>query len=255
MTKAILVVSFGTTYPKTREKTIEACEKAIQAEYPELPVYRAFTSNVVIRRIRENEGLEVPTVFEVLDQMKSEGIRQVYIQPLHIIQGSEYDKILTQLETYRSYFESIKIGKPLLHRMEDYESVIETLIKYYGSYGENTATVLMGHGTQHQSFIAYAALDHMLQESRVFLGCVESYPPVEKIERRLNHRGIKEIHLAPFMLVAGDHATNDLISEEEDSWSTFFRNKGYKVHYHLIGLGEFKEIRELYIQHLREIMD
>lgn len=255
MTKAILLVSFGTTHPETRSKTIAACEQAVKERFPQYAVYQAFTSTVVIKRIKENEGLEIPTVQQALEEMKDEGIREVYIQPLHIILGSEYGKIISQAELFKDYFDLINISEPLLHSEEDYQEVASILLKEYGQFGEEAACVLMGHGSQHNAFIAYAALDHMLDGTGVHIGCVESYPPVDKIEEKLRRQGVKEVHLAPFMLVAGEHATQDMLSDDDDSWNTYFSQRGYRVIPHLIGLGEYPAIRELYIQHLERMMD
>lgn len=255
MTKAILVVSFGTTFPETRKKTIEACELAIKQAYPDYKVYRAFTSNVIIRRISANEGLEIPTVSQALEMMKTEGVKEVYIQPLHIILGGEYDKILRQSTSFTDDFECLKISKPLLYSEEDYLAVRDILVNRYGHLESDSACVLMGHGSQHYAFMSYAALDHMLEGQSVYIGCVESYPPVEMIEEKLRYQGVKEVHLAPFMLVAGDHATNDLISDEEDSWNTYFKTRGYRVIPHLVGMGEYPEIQKLYIKHLQAIIN
>ncbi|MBP2620047.1 sirohydrochlorin cobaltochelatase [Streptococcus panodentis] len=255
MSKAIVVVSFGTTYPETRRKTIEACEQAIQQRFSDYPVYRAFTSNVVRRRIKQQEGLDIPTVRAVLEQLAEQGTEEVYLQPLHVILGSEYEKILAQASDFQDAFKKLVVSKPLLHSQEDYEAVGSILLDRYGQLPSDAATVLMGHGSQHYAFTAYAALDHMMRASPVYVGCVESYPPVELIEQALRERGIREVHLAPFMLVAGDHATNDMSSDEEGSWYRFFKEQGYEVNAHLIGLGEYPEIQQLYIQHLEEIIE
>ncbi|MBF0777639.1 sirohydrochlorin cobaltochelatase [Streptococcus cuniculi] len=255
MSKAILVVSFGTTYPETRKKTIEACEEAIQTAFPELTVYRAFTSTVVIRRIKQHEGLEIPTVAEALETLYEAGIQEVYIQPLHMILGGEYEKIVHQARVFQDKFHVLKIAKTLLSSEADYEAVRAVLLEKYGYFGPETATVLMGHGSQHYAFTAYAAMDHMLKGTPVRIGCVESYPPVSLIEKELQEEGVKTIHLAPFMLVAGDHATNDMTSDEEDSWNTYFKSRGYQVETHLVGLGEYPEIQALYIAHLKSTIE
>ena len=255
MSKAIVVVSFGTTYPETRRKTIEACEQAIQEHFPDYPVHRAFTSNVVRRRIKKQEGLDIPTVKEILEQLLEAGTEEVYIQPLHVILGSEYEKILAQAKEFESAFKKLVVAKPLLNSQEDYEAVKDILLERYGHEGQDAATVLMGHGSQHYAFTAYAALDHMMKGSSVYIGCVESYPPVELIEQELKKEGVREVHLAPFMLVAGDHATNDMSSDEEGSWYHFFKEQGYEVKAHLVGLGEYPEVQQLYIQHLEEIIE
>lgn len=254
MKKAILVVSFGTTYPETRRKTIQACEEAIGRRFPHYSVFRAFTSNVVRRRIKQQEGLDIPTVGEALDQILDLGFEAVYIQPLHVILGGEYEKILVQAGAYRSAFKELAIANPLLHSQEDYEAIRDILLTSYGQLGPETATVLMGHGSQHYAFTAYAALDHMMRASPVYIGCVESYPPVELIEQELRADGIKKVHLAPFMLVAGDHATNDMSSDEEGAWYRFFKDRGYQVESQLKGLGEYPEVQQLYIQHLEKII-
>ena len=149
MTKAIIVVSFGTTYPETRKKTIQACEEAIQKRFPDFQVHRAFTSNVVIKRIKENEGISVPTVNQLLEQLKKDGVKEVYIQPLHIILGSEYEKVVHQANQLNNEFDILKIGKPLLFSEKDYENVANILVKEYNDNDVDEATILMGHGSQH----------------------------------------------------------------------------------------------------------
>ena len=129
MSKAIIVFSFGTTYPETRKKTIQACEETIQQRFPDFQVHRAFTSNVVIKLIKENEGISVPTVNQLLEQLKKDGVKEVYIQPLHIILGSEYEKVVHQANQFKEDFELLKIGKPLLFSEEDYENVANILVK------------------------------------------------------------------------------------------------------------------------------
>lgn len=253
MTKAILVVSFGTSYKETREKTINACQTAIAKQFPDYKIYSAYTSNMVIKAIKKKENIDIDTVAKAMERMKQDGIKSVFIQPLHIILGMEYEKIINQSLTYQFDFDTIEIGKPLLNSMEDYIAVKEILLNKYNQFGENAATVLMGHGTQHYAFTTYAALDHMLADSNVFIGAVESYPDVELIAQKIPSH-VTDIHLAPFMLVAGDHATNDMASDEDDSWYSFFKEKGYNVHTHLIGLGEYTEIQQLYIEHLKAVL-
>lgn len=255
MTKGILVVSFGTSYPETRQKTIEVCERVIAEKYPESKVYRAFTSGMVIRAIQRKEGVTIPNVAKALEQMKGEGVTDVYIQPLHIILGSEYAKIIDQSSAFLNDFRCIRIAKPLLHAFEDYEAVAQFLVDTYTYNEPDTATVLMGHGSEHNAFTSYAALDHLLHDTSIYIAAVESYPSIELIEERLAKKGIKKVHLAPFMLVAGDHATNDMASDEEDSWKTYLENKGYIVQTHLVGLGEYPTIQEMYLQHLATIMN
>ena len=254
MKKAILVVSFGTTYPETRKKTIEACETRIAQAYPEYDMYRAFTSNMVIGRIKKQEGLSINTTTQALKKLKSEGYEEVIVQPLHVITGSEYHKILKQASAFKDEFEKFEISRPLLTYHRDYEKVIVALKDLTAPLKEHEAMVLMAHGSEHPSFATYACLDHMMKEEPVQICCVESYPHLDGTIAELKAQGKTHLHLYPFMLVAGDHATKDMASDEEDSWKSQLIRAGFVVEPHLVGLGESSKIQDIYLSHLQEIM-
>lgn len=253
MKKAILVVSFGTTYVETRKKTIEACEERIRQCYPEYDVFRAFTSNMVISRIRKQEGVAVPTTDQALSQLKDAGYQEVIIQPLHIIPGSEYHKVLKQASAHQVDFDVLAISRPLLTEYHDYLEVISALEERL-PLPEKEAIVLMAHGSEHPSFAAYACLDHMLERRPIHVCCVESYPHLAGTIEALKAEKVEKVHLYPFMLVAGDHATNDMASDEDDSWKSQLLTAGFAVETHLVGLGESPEIQTIYLNHLADTM-
>lgn len=258
MKKGILVVSFGTSHPGTRKLTIEAIERRIREAFPEYKVYRAFTSGVIIRKVKEQEGLSVMTVGEALAQMQKDGIEDVIIQPTHVINGVENDKMREEAKACRCWFSSLRIGDALLTTWEDNEAVIEAVAQEYGDLKDREALVLMGHGTTHYANAIYAALDYEMKDigyANMFLGTVEAYPTLTSIFRMLKEGGYTRVCLAPFMIVAGDHAKNDLSGAEEDSWYSRFLREGYEVRCVLKGLGEIEGVQKRFVDHVKKVLD
>lgn len=255
MKPALVAVSFGTSYPETRQKTIEAVEKRLSETFSDFDVFRAFTSNKVIKKIEEQENLTILTVDQQMQKLIAEGYEEVYVQPLHIISGSEYSKALHQAMRYKNQLKMIKVGKPLLSSIEDYQNVIAWLDTLAGQLAEDEALVLMGHGSQHSAFTVYACLDHMLMKKPIFICAVESYPEISLLIERLKKSRYKKIELYPLMLVAGDHATNDMASNEEDSWKSQLERAGFIVEAVLKGMGEASEIQQQFIEHAAVMME
>lgn len=256
MKKAILAVSFGTSYPDTLRKTIAATEQALAEAFPDWEVRRAFTSGMIIRKLKERDGVEIENVHQAMHRLEEEGYTHVAVQSTHVMHGEEYEKMLSQLEPYRMRMK-ISVGMPLLHSEEDYLSVAKALLNWLPSLDADEALVLMGHGTTHFANSAYAQMEHMLQAhcDRVYLATVEGYPTLDSVERQLAKRPeICRLMLAPFMLVAGDHARNDM-SGDEDSWAEQLKQAGYTVRCILQGLGECSAIRELFVEHCRLAME
>ena len=256
MKKAILSVSFGTSYPDTLLKTIAATEQALADAFPGWEVRRAFTSGMIIRKLRERDGVEIENVTQAMHRLEDEGYTHVAVQSTHVMHGEEYEKMLSQLEPFRLRMK-ISVGMPLLHSEEDYASVAQALLEWLPTLDEDEALVLMGHGTTHFANSAYAQMEHMLQArcDRVYLATVEGYPTLESVQRQLAKRTqIRRLMLAPFMLVAGDHARNDM-SGEEDSWAEQLRKAGYVVRCILQGLGECSAVRALFVEHCRQAME
>ena len=256
MKKAILSVSFGTSYPDTLLKTIAATEQALADAFPGWEVRRAFTSGMIIRKLRERDGVEIENVTQAMHRLEDEGYTHIAVQSTHVMHGEEYEKMLSQLEPFRLRMK-ISVGMPLLHSEEDYASVAQALLEWLPALDEDEALVLMGHGTTHFANSAYAQMEHMLQArcDRVYLATVEGYPTLESVQRQLAKRTqIRRLMLAPFMLVAGDHARNDM-SGEEDSWAEQLRKAGYVVRCILQGLGECPAVRALFVEHCRQAME
>ncbi len=254
--KGILVVSFGTTYEETRKKTIERIEQEIAEAFPDSRVYRAWTSNIVRRVCLKRDGMKVFDVGEALEEMKRDGIREVIVQPTHVLNGMENDRMLDTVKEYRNCFETIAVGAPLFTSQQDLEQVIEVIAAFFHP-SEKESLVLMGHGTDHYANAVYAALDYQFKDlgyDNIFVGTVEGYPPLESVRKLVGRNGRKNLILAPLMIVAGDHASNDLAGEQEDSWKSVFEREGYEVSCVLRGLGEYPEIRKIFLDHVRKAL-
>ena len=248
MKQAILAVSFGTTYPDTLEKTIAATEAALAEAYPGWPVYRAFTSGMILKILRQRDGVEIDNVAQAMARLEREGYTQVAVQSTHVMHGEEYEKMLAQLEPYKLTME-IAVGAPLLHAQADYEAVADALLSWLPLPGDGEALVLMGHGTAHFANSAYAQMEHVLQSRcpRIYIATVEGYPTLDSVAEQLARQPeIRRLTLAPFMLVAGDHARNDMAGGE-DSWKETLEAKGYEVRCILQGLGECPDIQKLFV--------
>lgn len=253
--KAILVVSFGTSFAETREKTIDRIEADIAEAYPDYTVYRAWTSRKILAKIRKRDNLVIPTVPEAVEQMIADGVTELIVQPTHIINGVENDIMKQEVLARKEAFTRLAFGAPLLTSTEDLKQVCHFVMEEFADLKEDEALVLMGHGTTHYANSVYAALNYVFADlgySRTVLGTVEAYPDLEAFSRQLKGIAPRRLVLAPFMVVAGDHATNDLAGDEEDSWKSKMMAEGYEVRCVLKGLGEYPKIRGMYLAHIQE---
>lgn len=256
--KGILVVSFGTSFPETRKATIEACEKVIDAAFPDHEVRRAFTSHIVIDVIKKKEGVTIYKPEEALQQMYKDGFSEVIVQPLHIIPGEEFhEKIVKNVQAFHGAFEVLRIGDPILSTNEDYAMAVEAMHEQMPDLGPDEAVVFMGHGTHHPANAAYAALQYRLAMEGVpaYVGTVEGYPELEEVLTLLKRDNISKVTLMPFMVVAGDHASNDMAGDEPDSWKSILIEEGFDVSVYLHGLGENKAIQDIYVQHVKKALE
>ena len=255
MKKGIIVVSFGTTYEEARRLSIESIENKIREEYKDYLVLRAFTSQMVINKLKKRDNYFVDNPKEALEKMKEEGIQEIYIQPLHIIPGHEYEKLLRQVNSFLEENPDfqIKTGKPLLYSSTDYENLVDGL-----GLNRGETIVFMGHGTDHQADIFYKKLEKTFRDKayrNVYVATVEGETTLEDIIPDLKANNIQDVKLRPFMLVAGDHAINDMASDEEDSWESILKSNGFNVVSQIEGLGEVEAIQNIYLRHLEESID
>lgn len=253
-TKAILVVSFGTSFVKTREKTIDQIEKDIEATFPDYRIYQAWTSKIIIAKLFRRDGIRIPTVREALKQMCQDGITQVIVQPTHLLNGIENEEMKRDVLAYEEDFQSISFGEPLLTTTGDNEKVIQAVMREFPKLKPEEALVFMGHGTTHYANSIYVALDDMIKDlgySRTFLGTVEAHPSLDTLLKRVGELHPEKVLLAPFMVVAGDHAMHDMSGEDENSWRSRFEAAGFQVECVMKGLGEYEGIRKCYIDHVK----
>lgn len=255
--KAILVVSFGTSYAETRAKTIDATEAAISAAYPDFEIRRAFTSKMIIKILKDRDGIQVDTPEEALKRLQADGFTEVHVQSLHIINGSEFHDTLKVCNRYRELFPVFSFGTALLNSPGDYQAVVGAFVNHCPALQEGEALVLMGHGSVHSANAAYPALDYTFKQMghpHVHVGTVEGYPELSEVLEMIAPHGYKKVYLMPLMLVCGDHAINDMASDEEDSWKTQLTEKGYVAEPILMGMGEMPEIRQLFTAHLGAVI-
>ena len=254
--KVILVVSFGTSYTKSRENAIGSVEAAVRTAFPEYEVQRAFTSQVIIDKLREREGEVIDNVEEALERLAAGGVRELIIQPTHVISGFEYDDMRAAAQPYEKLFPSVSYGKPLLSDMCDYQELAAALEKAAKNYDrEKNAIVFMGHGTEHPANAIYTELAEYLKSSgyhNYYIGTVEAVPSLEDVMDLVGEETYENVILLPLMIVAGDHAINDMAGEEENSWKCRFESRGYKVECILKGLGEYPDIQRMFVRHIRE---
>lgn len=252
----ILAVSFGTSYNDSREKTIGAVEKAIAEANPDYEVRRAFTAQTVIDILKERDNIETDNVDEAFERLVNDGVKTLVVQPTHVMSGYEYDDLVAAADAYKDKFDKISIGAPLLTSDEDYSRVADALIEDTKAYSnDETAIVFMGHGTEHNANSTYEKLQQTFKSKNAdnyFVGTVEAVPSLDDIVAAVKAGGYKKVVLQPLMVVAGDHANNDMAGDEEDSWKTVLTNEGFEVECVLKGLGEIEAVQNIYSDHVKE---
>ena len=261
MKKAILVVSFGTSHLDALENSIEKIENRIRDEFKDYEVFRAFTAHMIIKKLKERDNIEILKPEEALEDLKNKGFEEVIIQPLHIIPGEEYSYIRGMARRHKDDFKTIKLGRPIFFYQgveevpQDYSEFIESMKEVLDN---EESVVLFGHGSAHSSNAVYGMLQTVLEDEgydNIFVATVEGYPTIETCIRRMKKKGVKNTKLVPLLVVAGDHAKNDMASDEEDSMKSILKREGIEASVHLHGLGEVDNFVQLYVNRIHDIID
>ena len=277
----LLAVSFGTSYNDSRVEDIKGIEDALQEAYPDWSVIRAFTSQIIINHIQARDGECIDNMDQALERAVKNNVKNLIVQPTHLMHGAEYDELVKAVERYQDKFESVKFSEPLLGEVgsdasainSDKEAVAKAVTAQavetagYDSLDaakeDGTAFVFMGHGTSHTAKVSYSQMQTQMQVlgyDNVFIGTVEGEPEetsCEAIIEAVKNAGYKKVILRPLMVVAGDHANNDMAGEDEDSWKSLFENSGFfeQVDVQIAGLGGIEAIQQIYVDHTATVID
>ena len=279
--KEILVVSFGTSFNDSRVADIKGIEDAIQAAFPDWSVRRAFTAQIIINHVQARDGEAIDNMEQALDRAVANGVKELVVQPTHLMHGAEYDEMMDALDAYRDKFDKIAVAEPLLGEVgtdatvinADKEAVAKAVVADAAADAgfadaaaaakEGTAFVLMGHGTAHVAKVTYSQMQTQMGKlgyDNVFIGTVEGEPEetaCEAVIEAVKAAGYKNVILRPLMVVAGDHANNDMAGSEEDSWKSLFEADGSfdSVTAQIAGLGSIAEVQDLYVAHTQTAID
>ena len=277
----LLVVSFGTSFNGSRAEDIGGIEKALQTAYPDWSVRRAFTAQIIINHVQARDDEKIDNMDQALQRAVDNGVKNLVVQPTHLMHGAEYDELTEAVESYKDKFESVTIAEPLLGEVgdsddavnDDKKAVAEAItaeaVKTAGydslevAEADGTAFVFMGHGTSHTAKISYSQMQSQMNNlgyDNVFIGTVEGEPEdtaCEAVIEKIKEAGYKKVVLRPLMVVAGDHANNDMAGDDEDSWKSQFEASGAfdKIDTQIAGLGEIAAIQDLYVAHTKAAMD
>ena len=252
----LLAASFGTSYQDTRCRTIGAIEEDLEQAFPEYSVRRGFTSRMIINRVKTRDQIAIDSLEEALRRAADNGVKRLIVQPTHMMDGFEYTALADKVAEYSRFFEAAAVGKPLLSSEGDFQAVVQALIEETEEYDDGeTAFCFMGHGTEAQANHVYRKLQEMFLAAgheNYFIGTVEAEPALEEVLAQVKKGSYKRAVLQPLMIVAGDHANNDMAGDEEGSWKRAFEEAGYEVSCILRGLGELEKIRRIFIKHAKE---
>ena len=275
----LLVVSFGTSFNDSRVADIKGIEDALQAAYPDWSVRRAFTAQIIINHIQARDGEKIDNMTQALDRAVANGVKNLVVQPTHLMHGAEYDEMCEAIEAYKDQFESVSIAEPMLGEVgsdatvinADKEAVAKAITaaavseagfeSLEAAKDAGTAFVFMGHGTAHVAKVTYSQMQTQMQNlgyENVFIGTVEGEPEetsAEAVIEAVKAAGYTNVVLRPLMVVAGDHANNDMAGSEDDSWKTMFEAAGFTVDCQIHGLGEIADVQALYVAHTKAAIE
>ena len=255
----LLVVSFGTSYNDSRRLTIGAIEAAMEEAFPDYSVRRGFTSQIIIDHVKSRDGEVIDNMTEALDRAVANGVKTLVVQPTHLMNGLEYNDVVAELASYADAFEQIAIGEPLLTSDEDFQTVMQAIVDATAEFDDGqTAICFMGHGTEAESNGVYGKMQQLLTDAgyaNYYVGTVEAEPSLDDVLAAVEAGDYTKVVLRPLMIVAGDHANNDMAGDEEDSWKSAFEAAGYEVSCEIKGLGELEAIQQLLVAHAQDAID
>ena len=257
--KELLVLSFGTSFNDSRRLTIGAIEQELEESFSDFSVRRGFTSNIIIDHVNRRDGFLIDDIETSLKRAVDNGVKTLVVQPTHLMNGIEYDEIVEKVAQYSDAFEKVVFGEPLLTSDEDFKRVELAITGWTKEYDDGeTAICFMGHGTEAESNGVYQKMQDLLTADgfeNYFIGTVEAAPTLDDVLSKVKAGSYKRVILQPLMVVAGDHANNDMAGDEEDSWKAVFEKEGYTVECLLRGLGENEAIRSIYVDHAQAAID
>ncbi len=256
----LLVVSFGTSYNDSRRLTIGAIEDKLDDEFGDTySVRRGFTSQIIIDHVKSRDNIAIDNVKEALDRAVDNGVKNLVVQPTHLMNGLEYNELVDEIANYSDAFDSVSIGEPLLTSDDDFDKVITAITDATAEYDDGeTAICFMGHGTEADSNEVYAKMQELLTEKgydNYYVGTVEATPSLDDVLALVKAGDYKRVVLRPLMIVAGDHANNDMAGDEDDSWKSAFEDAGYEVICVVNGLGELPAIQDIFVEHAQAAID
>ncbi len=255
----LLVLSFGTSFNDSRRLTIGAIEDQLEKSFPDYSVRRGFTANIVIDHVAKRDGEKIDDIDESLKRAVDNGVKNLVVQPTHLMNGLEYEELKGDIAQYSDAFDKIAIGQPLLSSDDDFSRVENAIVDWTKDYDDGeTAIVFMGHGTSADSNGVYQKMQDLLTKdghANYFVGTVEATPSLDDVMAAVKKGNYKRVVLEPLMVVAGDHANNDMAGDDKDSWKSQFEAAGYQVECLLRGLGENETIRQIYVEHAQAAID
>lgn len=255
----LLVVSFGTSYNDSRRLTIGAIEGDLEKAFPDFSVRRGFTANIIIDHVQRRDNILIDDVDAALERAVNNGVKNLVVQPTHLMHGLEYDELVKEVGNYSDAFDQVVFGEPLLNSDDDFARVEKAITEWTASYDDGeTAICFMGHGTEADSNEVYQKMQDLLTKdgyTNYFVGTVEAQPSLDDVLAKVQAGDYKRVVLEPLMVVAGDHANNDMAGDEDGSWKKTFEDAGYEVECLLRGLGENEDIRAIYVDHAKAAID